>query len=109
VRPGGSGKPTFEKQPLGSPVQPCPAGSESTLSPVHWIEIELVGEDDSPVGWEEYAVELPDGTRAEGFLDRDGFARIENIQQPGACRISFPRLDQDAWTEVATLPARGPR
>jgi hypothetical protein len=91
---------------MGDPVQPCPRPAERPPDPIHWLEIELVGEDDRPVGWEEYAVELPDGTRAEGFLDAEGFARIENIRQPGACRISFPQLDRDAWSEVETLPAK---
>jgi type VI secretion system secreted protein VgrG len=61
-----------------------------------WIEIELVGEDDSPISGEKYQVTLPDGTVASGTLDGDGFARIEGFDS-GDCKVSFPELDKAAW------------
>ncbi len=62
-----------------------------------WIEIELVDEDGKPVPGEPYEVTLPDGTQvAKGTLDQNGFKRIEGID-PGTCKITFPRLDKDAW------------
>ena len=64
-----------------------------------WIEIELVGEDNQPVPGERYRVKLPDGSVDEGVLDQKGFARIEGFL-PGACEISFPDLDQDAWEDA---------
>lgn len=73
----------------------------------HWIEIELVGEDDQPIAGEAYVVELPDGTRRSGRLDGDGFARIDGIQGGGSCKVSFPKLDQEAWQKLQALPARG--
>jgi hypothetical protein len=82
--------------PLGSAVAMCPPHPK----PVHWIEIELVGEDDQPIPWEEYLVTLPDGTEAAGYLDENGFVRIDNIEQAGMCRIRFPRLDREAWEEA---------
>ena len=87
---------SFGTRPVGSVVSPC--GHPPPARPaVHWIEIRLVGEDGSPVPGEEYAVVLPDGTRARGYLDDQGFARVENITTPGTCRVFFPGLDAEAW------------
>jgi hypothetical protein len=83
--------------PVGSAVTKCPL---PTKQKVHWLEIELVGDDGQPIPWEEYKVILPDGAPAGGYLDENGFARLENIENPGTCRISFPKLDKDAWDEV---------
>ena len=66
-----------------------------------WIEIRLIGEDDSPIGGEKYSVRLPGGTIVSGYLDADGTARVDDIP-PGVCHVSFPELDQDAWTPVTT-------
>jgi type VI secretion system secreted protein VgrG len=64
-----------------------------------WIEIELVGEDGSPIPGEAYKITLPDGTVAEGTLDDKGLARVDGID-PGNCQIAFPNLDQDAWVKI---------
>ncbi len=65
-----------------------------------WIEIELVDEDNNPVPGERYKITLPDGkTLAEGTLDEKGFARVDGID-PGTCKITFPRLDKDAWEKA---------
>jgi hypothetical protein len=65
-----------------------------------WIEIELIDEDDNPVPGEQYAITLPDGeTVASGTLDDKGLARVEGIE-PGTCKISFPRLDKNAWEKA---------
>lgn len=62
-----------------------------------WIEVELVDADGAPVAGEPYAILLPDGTTTDaGTLDEEGLVRIEGID-PGTCKISFPRLERDAW------------
>lgn len=76
------------------PLQP-PDDPEEARKLV-WIEIELVGEDDKPIPGERYRVTAPDGRVAEGSLNGDGFARVNNLE-PGTCKITFPDLDQDAW------------
>jgi len=73
-------------------VKPYKPSSEKK----NWVEIELVGEDGSPVAGERYRIELPDGSVAEGSLDGNGRARIDGID-PGTCTITFPNLDKDAW------------
>lgn len=67
---------------------------------VHWIEFELLGEDDRGVPYEPYLARLPSGREIRGSLDADGRARLEGLQFAGACRISFPNLDADAWEEL---------
>jgi hypothetical protein len=65
-----------------------------------WIEIELVDEDKNPIPGERYKVTLPDGkTVAEGTLDENGFARVDGID-PGSCKITFPKLDKEAWEKA---------
>jgi hypothetical protein len=88
---------TFSARPVGSAVLPCPAGTPDPERPIHWIAIELVGEDDQPVPWEAFRVVLPDGQVESGFLDENGVARIEGILSPGQCKVSFPQLDKDLW------------
>jgi hypothetical protein len=94
----------FGNLPVGSPVSSCPFTKKP--EPAYWIEIELVGEDDRPIPWEEYLVVLPDGRPAKGYLDEDGFARLQGIAQDGSCTVIFPGLDEKAWAHVQTLPER---
>jgi type VI secretion system secreted protein VgrG len=79
------------------------SGSDSESKPFKpdedkksWIEIELVDEEDNPVPGERYRIETPDGKVAEGTLDQKGLARVDGID-PGTCKITFPRLDREAW------------
>lgn len=64
-----------------------------------WIEIELVDEEDKPIPGERYRIKLPDGSLREGTLDAGGLARVQGIL-PGTCQVSFPALDEDAWSPV---------
>jgi len=93
----------FPDAPVGSAVQPCP---RLEPEPTHWIEIELVGEDDEPIPWEEYAVVLPWQETVTGYLDGDGFARLQGLKSGGQCMVCFPRLDKEAWEKIATLPEK---
>lgn len=86
--------------PVGATVLPC------DTKPVHWIEIEMVGEDDSPVPWLLFEILLPNGERAQGCLDADGWARVDRIPVGGQCQVCFPEFDRDVWHAVATLSAR---
>ena len=90
----------FGLRDLGSVIQPCPL-----KQPRHWIEIELVGEDDKPIPFLEYRVKLPDSRVVTGYLDREGFARLDGLTQAGTCQVCFPELDQDAWAFVETFGA----
>ncbi len=76
-------------QDPGSGVQSCPL-------PLHWIEIELVGEDDKGVADQAYQIVAPDGKEYTGRTDAHGLARVEGIPG-GSCKVSFIELDQEAW------------
>jgi hypothetical protein len=85
------------------PVQPYSKEEQEAKAedkPVHWIEIELIDENDQPVAGERYKITLPDGSVDEGSLDDKGKARIDSIADAGDCKISFPELDQDAWEKA---------
>jgi hypothetical protein len=81
---------TFSDQPIGEAVVDCPLAKKR--KPPGWLELELVNEDGSPVPWAEYRVVLPGGAVAKGYLDRNGFARLEGLH-PGSCEIAFPNVD----------------
>ncbi len=85
----------FSKGAVGGTVEPCPLPLR-----VHWIDIELVGEDDHPIPGEQFRIVLPDGSEVTGSLSEAGKARVKNIADAGNCRISFPNLDREAWEPI---------
>jgi len=72
-----------------------------------WMEIELVGEDDQPVAGERYRVTLPDKSVDEGTLDQNGFARLAGFEA-GTCMVTFPDLDEDAWSFIESVGPKSP-
>ena len=95
---------SFGTAPVGSAVRPCPLAKKE--QPEHWIEIELIGEDDQPILWEHYRVVLPSGETVEGLLDDRGQVRIDHLPSGGECQVSFPDLDKDAFEFVRATSAR---
>jgi hypothetical protein len=96
---------TFSDLPVGAAVQSCARNPARDVT--HWVEIELVGEDDKPIPWEQYVVVLPDGREVPGYLDEAGFARLEGLTVSGSCRIHFPNLDQEACAQLGAFQAKG--
>jgi hypothetical protein len=95
----------FGDTPAGGAVAPCPLRT-------HWIEIELRDEDGNPVANEAYKVKLPSGEINTGYLNSDGFGRLDGIADAGTCQVSFPNIDGDDWkyessTSRSSLPAGG--
>ena len=73
---------------------------KSVRKKVDWIEIELVGMDDSPIAGMPYEIVLPDGKTVDrGTTDAKGKARLTGIPS-GNCQISFPELDGAAWEDA---------
>ena len=64
-----------------------------------FIELEMVDDKGRPVPGLAYVIEASDGTVYDGVLDDDGRARVDGIE-PGDCRITFPDLDKDAWSDA---------
>jgi hypothetical protein len=64
-----------------------------------FIEIEMVDDKGRPVPDLAYVIEASDGTIHEGTLDADGRVRVDGIE-PGDCRVTFPGLDKDAWSDA---------
>jgi hypothetical protein len=89
----------FSNAELGGTVAPCPL-----RKPSHWLEIEMVGEDGSPVPLLLFEVKLPDGKIVKGCLDDQGFARLDQIVTPGVCQLSFPEFDRDVWAPLTANP-----
>lgn len=82
--------------PVSGTTDPAGTDEEKKLS---WIEIELVDEANKPVPGEPYKITTSDNKVAEGTLDNKGFARVEGIE-PGTCKVTFPKLDKDAWEKA---------
>lgn len=63
-----------------------------------WIAIELVDTEGEPVAHVAYKILRPDGSVVDaGTLNENGHARVEGIK-PGQYQVSFPGLDQQAWS-----------
>ncbi len=86
------------KDSLGetTPVSNAPPARQ-TNKQTAWIEIELVDDAGKPVPNERYRIEKPDGTFEEGTLDKQGRARLDNLD-PGQCQVSFPDIDAKEWS-----------
>jgi hypothetical protein len=96
--------------PASSPTKSCgsaPAPKQAKRDQQYWLEIQLVDEQQNAISGEEYRARLPDGSPAEGYLDDDGWTRIEGITTAGACQISFPNLDQAACKFLQSTGRRG--
>ena len=64
-----------------------------------WVAIQLVDLANQPVPNQRYRLRLSGGQIKEGKLDRQGSARVEDIQE-GECSVSFPDLDEEAWKSL---------
>jgi type VI secretion system secreted protein VgrG len=63
----------------------------------NWIEVKLVNKEGRPVPGEPYRVTFQGNVVAEGTLDENGFARIDNLENPGQCKVTFPSRDRRSW------------
>ena len=78
-------------KPFREPPADAPAAPGRT-----WIEISLVDAEGRAIAGERFAIEMPDGSLAEGTTGPDGAAKLRGVPA-GTCRISFPRLDAALW------------
>jgi hypothetical protein len=67
----------------------------------HWIEVQLVGEDDEAISGVRCQIVLPNKNTIVRTTDRFGLVRIDGVEDPGSCEISFLELDSEAWEAVA--------
>ena len=88
---------SFGSNPVGQPVQPCSAAAQTEK---HWIEIQLLGEDDSPVPDEEYRITLPNGDQARGYLDSKGCARMRTFRREAIVRLRFRSQIKTLWEPI---------
>ena len=77
-------------KPVDSTIVECP------LRKKHWIEIQLLGEDNEGIADEDYLIVTPDNQEFRGKTDAQGLARLDGIEG-GMCKICFTNLDQEAW------------
>ncbi len=61
-----------------------------------WIEIRLEDHEGKPVPRARYEVLLDNRELRQGYLDLQGFARLEGLPE-GTCKVSFPDYDQSSW------------
>jgi hypothetical protein len=91
----------FSGNDIGAPIQSCPEPESS-----HWLEIEMLDEDDQPAQFIEYRVTTPGGENIKGYLDDSGWARLSGLKQGGQYQIAFPELDMEAWDYIGAAGAR---
>ncbi len=78
------------EEPAPPPAKPPAAKPEKT-----WIEIVLLDEEGTTIPEEPYWIELPNKKVVEGKLDKNGRAKVKDID-PGTCKVRFPKLDGGA-------------
>lgn len=61
----------------------------------HWIEVQLLGEDDEAISGARCQIVLPNGQTIVRTTDRFGLVRVDGVDA-GDCEISFPDLDREA-------------
>ena len=93
----GQEKKEFSTAEIGKTRQPCGGAQPDENDEYHWIEIELLDEENQPVPDEEYLIVDGDGLERRGYLNKKGFAREGGIKSAADCQVTFPRLDKDAW------------
>lgn len=86
---------TVDRPPVAPPTPPAPKD---------WIEVELTGDDGSPIAGARYWIKSPDGKVHEGRLDAEGRARVDGIPA-GQCEVRWPDLDDEAAVQA---PPPGP-
>lgn len=84
----------------GSVVACSPTAPPGARPGPHWIEVEMVGEDDEPMVGARYRLELDDGRVLEGTLGKEGIVRVEGLSAT-VCGIAFPGLDDEAWQPLS--------
>ncbi|MEA2695757.1 MAG: hypothetical protein QOI66_28 [Myxococcales bacterium] len=81
--------------PSASPAV-TPSQVQSKPASEHWIELEIVYDDGTPFDGN-CAVELPGGRISDGSPNGKGVVRIDALSSAGDCKITFPKLDGDAF------------
>ena len=61
---------------------------------VHQIEIKVINALDQPAVGVFYQLVQPDGRTRTGTTDGDGLIKIDDIEKPGDCQLTFPDVDQ---------------
>jgi hypothetical protein len=64
-----------------------------------WIEIQLEDRDGKPVPRARYEVRLSNRELRQGYLDQQGFSRIDGIPE-GTCEVCFPDYDKSSWSHA---------
>jgi hypothetical protein len=91
--------PDLDESAFADPPQPK---SGSSVLPedveVKWIVVELLDEQGYAVAGERYVLELSDGSKKVGRLDRNGKLKVRDLPA-GKCKLSFPDLDESAFAD----------
>lgn len=77
-------------------VQTSATGSAQP-SELHWVEVELLGEDGRGVAGELCKITLPNGKKLIRRTDAQGLIRLASLAEAGDCKFSFLDLDATAW------------
>lgn len=83
--------------PAEEEAAPPPPPVEETASETTFVALEMKDEDGEPMAYARYVVLLPDGSKREGRLNANGYARIDGVN-PGQCKVSFPDYDESSWS-----------
>lgn len=86
----------FVRPAYAPPLEETPA-APTVATPTTWVEVQLVDLAGEPVEGERCRITLPDGQVREARTNYIGRVRFDGLDTPGACEVTFPNLDTDAW------------
>ncbi|MBL8627949.1 MAG: hypothetical protein JNK64_42075 [Myxococcales bacterium] len=99
---GGAGGGSGTDAPQNQPVEERPPLD------VHQIEIKVINALDQPAVGVFYQLVQPDGRTRTGTTDGDGMIKIDDIEKPGDCQLTFPDVDQQVPEGDKPPPASAP-
>jgi hypothetical protein len=96
--PGGAGESAASGPSGPGPAATAPPGNVvvEDRPPLdrHQIEIAVVDALDRPAIGVYYELTLPDGARRAGTTDGAGMIRLDDLERPGDCSLTFPDVDR---------------
>ena len=79
--------------PAFAPAEPQPMFDEQP----HWVEVQLVGDDDVGIAGAICELTLASGKVIRRRTNRHGIVRVEGFTSAGNCTVCFPEMDEEAW------------
>ena len=66
----------------------------------HWVSVELVYDDGTPVKDEPVEIKLPKGQKRSDKTDENGKFKVEKFKDSGTCEVNFTKICKKEWKQA---------